>query len=45
MYMYATESIDPMMAAVSALMIALTAAAMLVIDRVYGLDRMLVGRG
>ncbi|WP_420997139.1 ABC transporter permease [Cupriavidus sp. 30B13] len=44
MYMYATESLDPMMAAVSALMIALTAVAMLVIDRVYGLDRMLVGR-
>jgi putative spermidine/putrescine transport system permease protein len=44
MYMYATESIDPMMAAVSALMVALTAAAMLVLDRVYGLDRVLVGR-
>lgn len=44
MYMYATESVDPMMAAVSALMIALTAVAMLMIDRVYGLDRMLVGR-
>jgi putative spermidine/putrescine transport system permease protein len=43
MYMYATESIDPMMAAVSALMVALTAAAMLVLDRVYGLDRVLVG--
>lgn len=44
MYMYATESIDPMMAAVSALMVALTATAMLVLDRVYGLDRVLVGR-
>ncbi|MCU4181737.1 ABC transporter permease [Bosea sp. BH3] len=43
MYMYATESIDPMMAAVSALMIALTAGAMLVIDRVFGLDKILVG--
>ena len=43
MYMYATESIDPLMAAVSALMVALTAAAMLVLDRVYGLDRILVG--
>ena len=42
--MYATESVDPMMAAVSALMIAITAAAMLMIDRVYGLDRILVGR-
>ena len=43
MYMYATESIDPMMAAVSALMIALTAVTMILIDRVYGLDRVLVG--
>lgn len=44
MYMYATESIDPLMAAVSALMVALTAAAMFVLDRVYGLDRVLVGQ-
>ncbi|WP_459616191.1 ABC transporter permease [Bordetella sp. 2513F-2] len=43
MYMYATESIDPMMAAVSALVIALTAVTMLLLDRVYGLDRILVG--
>jgi putative spermidine/putrescine transport system permease protein len=44
MYMYATESIDPMMAAVSALMIALTAAAMLLLDRIFGLDKILVGQ-
>ncbi|MFL9877175.1 ABC transporter permease [Herbaspirillum rhizosphaerae] len=44
MYMYATESIDPMMAAVSALMVAITAGAMIILDRVYGLDRVLVGR-
>lgn len=44
MYMYATESIDPMMAAVSALMIALTAAAMLLLDRAFGLDKVLVGQ-
>lgn len=44
MYMYATESIDPMMAAVSALMIALTAAAMLILDRAFGLDKILVGQ-
>jgi putative spermidine/putrescine transport system permease protein len=43
MYMYATESIDPLMAAVSALMVAITAIAMLVLDRVYGLDKILVG--
>jgi len=45
MYMYATESLDPMMASVSTLMIVLTALTMIVIDRVYGLDRILVGRG
>ncbi len=44
MYVYATESIDPMMAAVSALVIGLTAAAMILLDRVYGLDRVLVGK-
>ena len=43
MYMYATESIDPMMAAVSALMVAGTAAAMVILDRIYGLDKVLVG--
>jgi putative spermidine/putrescine transport system permease protein len=36
MYMYATESIDP-------LMVAVTAVAMIVLDRLYGLDRVLVG--
>jgi putative spermidine/putrescine transport system permease protein len=44
MYMIATESIDPMMAAVSALIVALTAVVMLVLDKVYGLDRILVGQ-
>jgi len=43
MYMYATESIDPLMAAVSAQMVALTAAAMVLLDRIYGLDKVLVG--
>jgi putative spermidine/putrescine transport system permease protein len=44
MYMIATESIDPMMAAVSALIVGLTAAVMVVLDRLYGLDRILVGQ-
>ena len=44
MYMIATESIDPMMAAVSALMVAVTAVAMIVLDRLYGLDKILVGQ-
>jgi putative spermidine/putrescine transport system permease protein len=42
--MYATESIDPMMAAVSALIVGITAVAVLLLDRVYGLDRILVGQ-
>jgi putative spermidine/putrescine transport system permease protein len=44
MYMIATESIDPMMAAVSALMVGVTAVAMIVLDRLYGLDKILVGQ-
>ena len=44
MYMYATESLDPMMAAVSALIVFLTLALMLVLDKVYGLDRILIGK-
>jgi putative spermidine/putrescine transport system permease protein len=44
MYMLATESIDPMMAAVSALIIALTAVTMFALDRLYGLDKVLVGQ-
>ena len=43
MYMYATESIDPLMAAASALMVGFTAAVMVLLDRLYGLDRILVG--
>jgi putative spermidine/putrescine transport system permease protein len=43
MYMYATESIDPLMAAASALMVAFTAAVMVLLDRLYGLDKVLVG--
>ncbi len=44
MYMYATESIDPMMASVSALVIFITAGAMFALDRVYGLNRILIGQ-
>jgi putative spermidine/putrescine transport system permease protein len=44
MYMIATESIDPMMAAVSALIVGLTALVMVALDRLYGLDKILVGQ-
>jgi putative spermidine/putrescine transport system permease protein len=43
MYMYATESIDPLMAAASALIICFTIVVMVLIDRLYGLDKILVG--
>jgi len=43
MYMYATESIDPLMAAASALMVGFTALVMVLLDRLYGLDKILVG--
>ncbi len=43
MYMYATESIDPLMAAASALMVGFTAVVMVLLDRLYGLDKILVG--
>jgi putative spermidine/putrescine transport system permease protein len=43
MYMYATESIDPLMAAASALIVGFTLFVMVLIDRIYGLDKMLVG--
>lgn len=44
MYMYATESLDPMMAAVSALIVFLTLGLMLLLERIYGLDRVLIGK-
>ncbi|GAB3630385.1 ABC transporter permease [Pandoraea terrae] len=43
MYMYATESIDPMMASISAVVILITAGAMFLLDRIYGLDKILIG--
>ena len=45
MFSYIQDNIDPLIAAVSALLIALTLAAMLVLDRLYGLERLFVGRG
>ena len=44
MYMYATESLDPMMAAVSAMIVFVTLGLMLLLDKVYGLDRILIGK-
>jgi putative spermidine/putrescine transport system permease protein len=45
LFLYIQDNIDPLVAAVSAGLIALTAVAMIVLDRIYGLDRLLVGPG
>jgi putative spermidine/putrescine transport system permease protein len=45
MYHYIEESIDPLIASVSTVVIVLTFLLMIIVDRVYGLDRTLVGKG
>jgi putative spermidine/putrescine transport system permease protein len=45
MFLYIQDNIDPLVCAVSAALIAIAAAAMVLIDRVYGLEKLLVGRG
>jgi len=45
LFLYIQDNIDPLVAAVSAALIGLTVVAMIILDRTYGLDRLLVGRG
>jgi putative spermidine/putrescine transport system permease protein len=45
MFLYIQDSIDPLVTSVSACVIAVTVAVMVVMDRAYGLERLLVGRG
>lgn len=45
MYHYIEESIDPLVASVSTVVIVLTFLLMAIVDRIYGLDRILVGKG
>ena len=45
MYQHITETIDPLIASLSAVLIFVTMIVMLILDRVYGLDRILVGKG
>jgi putative spermidine/putrescine transport system permease protein len=45
MFLYIQDNIDPLIAAVSACLIAFTAALLLALDRLYGLDRLFVGSG
>ncbi len=45
MFLYIQDNIDPLVTSVSACVIAITVAALVVLDRAYGLERLLVGRG
>ena len=45
MYHHIAQTIDPLLASVSAVLIAITLVFMLVLDRLYGLDKVLIGRG
>ena len=45
MFLYIQDNIDPLVTSVSACVIAVTVAGMVVLDRAYGLERLLVGRG
>lgn len=45
MFLYIQDNIDPLVTSVSAVVIALTTLALIGLDRLYGLDRLLVGAG
>jgi len=45
MYHHIAQTIDPLIASISTVLIAMTVVLMLVLDRLYGLDRVLVGKG
>ncbi len=45
MFLYIQDNIDPLVTSVSACVIAITVVFLVVLDRIYGLERLLVGRG
>jgi putative spermidine/putrescine transport system permease protein len=45
MFLYIQDNIDPLIAAVSACLIAMTAVLLFALDRLFGLDRLFVGSG
>jgi putative spermidine/putrescine transport system permease protein len=45
MFLYIQDNIDPLVTSVSACVIAVTAVGLICLDRLYGLDRLLVGQG
>src|SRR6476646_3889577 len=45
MFLYIQDNIDPLVTSVSAVVIAVTVATLVALDRLYGLDRLLTGEG
>ena len=45
MYHHIAQTIDPLIAAISTLLMVATVALLVLLDRLYGLDRVLVGKG
>jgi putative spermidine/putrescine transport system permease protein len=45
MYHHIAQTIDPLIASISTVLIVITVALMMLLDRLYGLDRILVGKG
>ena len=45
MFLYIQDNIDPLVTSVSACVIAVTMTALILLDRIYGLDRVLAGKG
>ena len=45
MFLYIQDNIDPLVTSVSACVIAITVTALILLDRLYGLERLLVGKG
>ena len=45
LFLYIQDNIDPLVTSVSACVIAITVVALVALDRAYGLERLLVGRG
>jgi putative spermidine/putrescine transport system permease protein len=45
MFLYIQDNIDPLVTSVSAVVIAITMVALVALDRLYGLETLLIGRG
>ena len=45
MFLYVQDNIDPLVTSVSASVVVITAVALIILDRIYGLERLLAGRG